>query len=320
MSKLLALAWLVQVNTTQLKISVCCTACSVPYSKTNATVMGTLPPRRLTSWALPMSITQCCTQQRYPAWRSLSRSFYPANVSTVTGAELQMEVFSSWITLCPRYDTIAAEWIDWLRQSCRLFQGCFPSSPNAPGHIYSGASHGSFPDDVYTGPVAATQTWGAHTGHLLGQLLLSPRLRRALAVTHSLLSHIIGRLWTSLCHGRLWFILLCEALINSNFAFIWAQREQLVKHSHIHMLLLQPAERCLPAPFSELQPTCADLASSGDFAGGFSHVPPLEGLLVCFQILQYVSVLVLFFSVGFPRKQGLRDYPVFVRERELVSF
>lgn len=90
-----------------------------------------------------------------------------------------------------------------------------------------------------------------------------------------------------------------------------------MKHSHIHMLLLQPAERCLPAPLSKLQPTCADPASSGDFASGFSHVPQLEGLLVCFHILQYVSSAI--FSVGFPRKQGLRDYPVFVHERKRIS-
>lgn len=105
-----------------------------------------------------------------------------------------MEVFSSLITLCHRYETIAGEQIDWLCQSCNLFQCCFPSSLNALGRIYSGVSHGDFPGDVYTGAVAATQTRGAHTGRLLGQLLLGPSLRRALAVTHSLLSHIIGHL------------------------------------------------------------------------------------------------------------------------------
>ena len=90
-----------------------------------------------------------------------------------------------------------------------------------------------------------------------------------------------------------------------------------MKPSHIHMLLLQPAERCLPAPLSKLQPTCADLASSGDFAGGFSHVPQLEWLLVCFHILQYVSVLVLFFQLV---SQGNKAYVIIlclcVREKE----
>lgn len=124
-------------------------------------------------------------------------------MSTVTGAEVQMEVFSSLITLCHRDETIAGEQMDWLSQSCSLFQCSLPSRPNALGHIYSGMSHGNFPGDVYTGLVAATQTRGAHTGHLLGQLLLGPSLRRGLAVTHSLLSHITGRLQTSLCHGRL---------------------------------------------------------------------------------------------------------------------
>jgi len=73
------------------------------------------------------------------------------------------------------------------------------------------------------------------------------------------------------------------------------------------MLLLQPAERCLPAPLPKLQPTCADLASSGDFAGGFSHDPQLEGLLVCFHILQYVSALVLFFQLV---SQGNKAYMI----------
>lgn len=71
------------------------------------------------------------------------------------------------------------------------------------------------------------------------------------------------------------------------------------------MLLLQPVERCLPAPLSKLQPTCADLASAGDFAGGFSHVLQLEGLLVRFHILQYVSVLALFFFSWFPKETRL---------------
>lgn len=39
-----------------------------------------------------------------------------------------------------------------------------------------------------TGSATATQTQGAPAGRLLG-----PSLRRALAVTHSLLSHIIAR-------------------------------------------------------------------------------------------------------------------------------
>lgn len=43
MSKLPASACLVQVTTTQLKISTCYAACSEPYSKTHAAVMGTVP-------------------------------------------------------------------------------------------------------------------------------------------------------------------------------------------------------------------------------------------------------------------------------------
>lgn len=92
-----------------------------------------------------------------------------------------------------------------------------------------------------------------------------------------------------------------------------------MKHSHIHMLLLEPAGRCLPAPLSKLQPTCADLASSGDFTGGFSYVPQLEGLFSHLTVCFCASAI---FSVGFLRKQGLCGYPVFVheRERDVVSF
>lgn len=77
----------------------------------------------------------------------------------------------------------------------------------------------------------------------------------------------------------------------------------------------------MPAPLSELQPTCADLANTGDFGSAFSHVPQLEGLLVCFHILQYVSVLFFFQLVS----QGNKAYVIILclyvgEKRELGSF
>lgn len=66
MSKVLALACLVQANTTQLKSGMCYTACSVPRSKSNVTVTGTFPPKSLTSWTLPGSITRCCIPAEVP--------------------------------------------------------------------------------------------------------------------------------------------------------------------------------------------------------------------------------------------------------------
>lgn len=172
-------------------MSTCYTACSVPYSKTNAIVMGTLPSRSFTPRAVPVSITRCCI----PA----EGSGLVLTVSIVLSSQHEN---CDWSGVADGGFLLFDHSVSWARNNCRrvdgpalpILQCCFPSSPNALGHIYSGVSHGNSPGDVYTGPVTATQTQGAHTGHVLGQLLPGPSLRRGLAVPHSLLSHAIGSL------------------------------------------------------------------------------------------------------------------------------